>query len=113
MCKYCGEVKQIYDDDFSDYIAHDCVLVAFVHSRCKAARPLMRFLRKMEHEYPELLMLHYNMATDVTYAIRYEVYATPTLLLFRRGVLSDRVSGFTSEEDMMNLLDTWQNRTKD
>ena len=108
MCKYCGPISLIEDADFESFINNDVVLILFTHDKCKAGKPVLRNLRKMELQHPEFFMGRYNLSNSIEYAIKFNVVATPSLLLFKHGVLIDRVTGFLSEEELLGLLKTWQ-----
>ena len=111
MCRYdyTDALRTIEDIDVNYFIENDKVLLLVTHDKCKLGKPLIASLGRVEKQYPEFFMGRYNLSTNVEFAIKYEIAATPTLLFFKHGKVFDRVTGFLSEEELLELLHSWRN----
>jgi thioredoxin 1 len=69
---------------------------------CKAAEPVMK---KLSETRKDIKVCKVNVDDNMNIISKYNVRSVPTFLTFKSGELQDVLVGFSSERDILNLLD--------
>lgn len=99
--------QRVGTDDFDKVVLESKVpvLVDFYSDTCIPCKRLSPRLAKLEAELGDaLLVAKVNVGYDLPLAERYEVVASPTLLLFRDGSEVARHRGVMSPEELRDFV---------
>ena len=82
------------------------VLVDFYSDSCIPCKKIAPVLSKLESEYADRLkIVKLNVTFDEELAVKYNIEATPTLLLLNKGDEVSRLKGAVSKDEIVSLAD--------
>ncbi|WP_044974765.1 thioredoxin domain-containing protein [Ruminococcus sp. HUN007] len=82
------------------------VLVDFFSDSCVPCKKIALVLSKLESEYADRLkIVKVNVNFDEELAVKYNIEATPTLLLLNKGDEVSRLKGAVSKDEIVSLTD--------
>ena len=82
------------------------VLVDFYSDSCIPCKKIAPVLSKLESEYADKLkIVKVNAAFDDELVEKYDIEATPTLVLLNRGNEVSRLKGAASRDEIVSLVD--------
>ena len=82
------------------------VLADFYSDSCVPCKKIAPVLSKLESEYADRLkIVKLNVNFDEELAVKYNIEATPTLLLMNKGDEVSRLKGAVSKDEIVSLAD--------
>lgn len=81
------------------------VLVDFYADWCGPCQMLAPVLERIAEEYPQITVAKINTDKERELALSFGIESIPTLLLFKDGKLTDKATGYRSEEQISQMLD--------
>jgi len=82
------------------------VLVDFFSDSCVPCKKIAPVLSELESEYADRLkIVKVNVNFDEELAVKYNIEATPTLLLLNKGDEVSRLKGAVSKDEIVSLTD--------
>lgn len=99
-------IANITAENFDQQVAQsqDPVLVDFWASWCGPCTVLSPLVEELAEEHPEITFGKVNVDEAPELAVRYQVAAIPTLLLFRDGQPVDMSVGVKSKQELEDFL---------
>lgn len=99
-------IANITAENFDQQVAQsqDTVLVDFWASWCGPCTVLSPVVEELAEEHPEITFGKVNVDEAPELAVRYQVAAIPTLLLFRDGQPVDMSVGVKSKQELEDFL---------
>ncbi len=96
-------IKHYNDDDFSEVLKKDRVLVDFYATWCGPCKMLATVLEKFDEknmiEIAKVDVDHAEKSSN-----KYEIFSVPTLILFENGKEIKRQSGFMSQDQLEKFV---------
>lgn len=99
-------MKTIRTDEFEKEVlkAESPVLLEFYSDSCIPCRKMSPLLAELDEEYKDITFLKFNINSGQELTEKYEVMASPTILLFKNGKELDRIRGAAKKADIEKLL---------
>ena len=79
-----------------EVIAKDFCIVEFYSETCAPCKMLADVLERLDSQMPFINIVPVNITNLPHYAEKYQIHATPTLLIMNDGELCERLTGFVS-----------------
>lgn len=107
MCK-------LNDKNFEETIkAKDLVLVDFYATWCGPCKMQSEVLEKISVSRSancEIVKVDVDEAEEL--AVKYEIDAIPTLIIFKKGVLMQKSVGFVTEQEILSMIENIREKTE-
>ena len=102
-----GDIRHLTDADFEEAIQGDSpILVDFWAAWCAPCRMIAPVLEELAGEYGGRARVgKVNVDEQGAIAQRFGIQSIPTLMLFKKGEVADKVVGVASKEALTSLLD--------
>jgi thioredoxin 1 len=102
-----GDIQHLTDADFDEAIQGDSpILVDFWAAWCAPCRMIAPVLEELAGEYGGRARVgKVNVDEQGAIAQRFGIQSIPTLMLFKKGEVADKVVGVASKEALTSLLD--------
>lgn len=102
-----GDIHHLTDADFEEAIQGDTpILVDFWAAWCAPCRMIAPVLEELAGEYDGRARVgKVNVDENSATAQRFGIQSIPTLMLFKKGEVADKVVGVASKEALIRLLD--------
>ena len=100
-------VKSVDDRTFNDVIASGTVLVDFSAAWCGPCRmlaPMLEILAKEMQGTATIIQVDVDESQSI--AMQYDISSVPTLILFKDGVLKQRIVGLKDLASLKELIET-------
>lgn len=98
-------VKEIKDEEFENIIKeNDRVVIDCYASWCGPCKMLSPIIDSLSSELSEIKFYKINVDESSLVTSKYEIMSIPTLLVFEKGELKDRIVGFKSKSELKDLL---------
>ena len=100
--------KRIGKADFDSSVkeSQGLILVEFYSDSCIPCKQLSPILGDIEDDYEDRVTVYkVNVNFDAELAEAYQVMSSPTLILFRDGVVVDKKKGLVKKEELRAWLD--------
>ncbi|WP_338972759.1 thioredoxin [Spiroplasma endosymbiont of Panorpa germanica] len=91
-------------EEFNNLIADKKVLVDFYADWCGPCKMIAPILEEISNEQEETIIAKVDVDDLVDIAKNYEVMSIPTLILFDKGKLKERVTGFVPKNKILDLI---------
>lgn len=104
-------MKTIRTDEFEKEVlkAKSPVLLEFYSDSCIPCKKMSPLLAELDEEYKDITFLKFNINFGQEVTEKYEVMASPTILLFKNGKELDRIRGAAKKADIEKLLgEAWK-----
>lgn len=99
--------QQVDSSDFGKILqSENTVLADFYSDTCAPCRRMAPVFSELEQESGgRFRAVKVNVASDGDLAMRYDVQAVPTFILFRNGKESARIIGAVPKEELSAMID--------
>ena len=84
------------------------VLVDFFATWCGPCQMLGPILEKISKEISDIDIIKIDIDTCGDLAVKYDIEAVPTLILFKNGIELDRTLGFSDENELKNFINKYK-----
>jgi len=105
--KTMSEIRPLGDGDFSEEALKDVDLMAvlFESPWCQGCHAVEAFIKElMEEETPDCLWGKVDVSIEQGLAQRFGILSLPTLLVFRKGRIEERMVGRISKEKLRSAI---------
>ncbi len=82
------------------------VLIDFFADWCAPCRNMNPVLTRIAHKNGQIVVIKVNIEDHPASVEKYNIRGLPTLLLFKNGILVERISGYRSEKELQEILNT-------
>ncbi len=98
--------QRINTETFETEVLHEStpVLVDFYSDSCVPCKRMSPLLAELERDYPQVKIVKVNIQFDIELAERYAILSVPSLLLFRNGQETARLSGIADRQAIEKIL---------
>ena len=95
-------IKKIKEEDFEQEVlkSEKMVLVDFFATWCAPCQMLMPVLEKIASERNDFDIIEIDVDEAKELAMRYDIEAVPTMVIFRNGTAIDRIGGYYNKEEL-------------
>lgn len=103
-------VKVINSDEFNDVVlnSEEVVLVDFSADWCRYCKMLAPIIEELSEEMAgkvKVFEIDADKSPDIT--IKYSVMSLPTLMIFKKGELLDKIVGFNPKEIIKTKIEQY------
>lgn len=109
-----NEIKYITDKYFTeDYLSIAALVVLECLSNKASGQIMEPILKRVQHNFQvSVTHLRIDLNTNPTIQQQFQIYRTPSYLIFLNGKLIERISGFTSFNHLNAVLNNVLKRIK-
>lgn len=102
-------IIEVNEDNFEKIKeANKPVLLDFWAEWCTPCRYMQPIFEKVARRYfDKMIFGRINVDSNRSLAIKYEIYAIPTLILINNGRCVERVTGLISETELVRLIEKY------
>ena len=102
-------LKNIEEKDFESEVLKDnkVVIVDFFATWCGPCQMLMPVLRKVASERENIDIIEIDVDKAQSLAMRYDIEAVPTMIIFKNGIEIARIGGFYSKSELDEELEKY------
>ena len=95
-------INKIKEEDFEQEVlkSEKMVLVDFFATWCAPCQMLMPVLEKIASERNDFDIIEIDVDEAKELAMRYDIEAVPTMVIFRNGTAIDRIGGYYNKEEL-------------
>lgn len=99
-------LKHIKESEFNEAVLNSdkCILVDFFATWCMPCKMLGSVLEEIANEREDFDIVKINIDEEQNMAIKYEIEAVPTMLVFKNGELKKKVEGYLPKEELLNEI---------
>ncbi len=99
-------VLHINEAAFEQEVLHSDkpVLLDFFATWCGPCRQLSPILDSLAANHPEIKVVKVNVDEEMALAKQHKVFSIPTLVVYKNGEITNRVTGVRAEEELLNLI---------
>jgi thioredoxin 1 len=109
-----SEVVDLNEDNFSDVVSrHGIVLVECWSPKCGGCRLLGPIFSRVAKRHVQLTFARIDTLSEEALTSSLEVFHTPTLILYRDGILLFKQAGNFTEERLEDIVDQAKNLNMD
>ena len=99
-------VTIITEDDFDEMIASGVVIVDFYADWCGPCKMMAPIFEEAQNEYDgKAVLVKINVDENKNVAMKHRIMSIPTLLFFKDGQMTDRVSGVLDKGALYSKID--------
>lgn len=91
-------------EEFTEAIKDNLVLVDFYATWCGPCQMLSPVLEELEKEVSGLTVIKVDVDKSIELAKEHGILSIPALEVYKKGKLVDKALGYTSKEDLKDLL---------
>ena len=101
-----GKLKQVNDGNFNQEVlkAEQQVLVDFWAEWCGPCRMVGPVVEEIAREYDNIKVCKLNVDENQSTAVRYGVMSIPTLIMFDKGKVKNKVTGYMPKNSLVKRL---------
>jgi len=96
----------VTDLNFTDFVSGHAAMLSFTSPWCAACKKVHDHLDRLEGAYPAVSFGTMDISTSPNTPAGLKVLSIPTVIFFRQGRETGRLSGNISDADLRNRLDT-------
>ena len=97
-------VKEIKENEFENVIKEGKVLIDCYANWCGPCKMLSPIIDEISEELKDYNFYKLDVDTAEQLVLKYNVMSIPTLLIFDNGLLKQKVIGFKSKDDLLEIL---------
>ena len=98
--------KKIEENEFEQEVLNNkkMVIVDFFATWCGPCQMLMPVLESIASKEGKIDIIEIDVDEAQNLAMKYEIEAVPTMIIFKNGTMIDRLSGYYPEEELVEEL---------
>lgn len=93
-------VKEVTNKEFDSVIKKPIAIIDFWAEWCPPCRMVAPIIEEIEKKFKEITFAKIDIDKNKELALRFDVEIVPTLLIFRKGRLIDRIIGAVPLEEL-------------
>ena len=101
-------IKHANNENFNELVGEGRVLVDFFATWCGPCQMLSPILENFSKETSDIDIVKVDIDSCGDLAIKYDIEAVPTLILFKNGTEIDRTLGFLDENELKNFINKYK-----
>jgi len=82
----------------------DLALVDFYADWCMPCKAMAPIIEELAKKYPNILFAKVNVDENPDLAMKFDISAIPTLIIFKKGKFQERIVGFIPKTRLENIL---------
>lgn len=98
-------LKYVNEREFEREIQDGVVLVDFFATWCGPCQMLGNVLTEVDKRMPEVKILKVNVDESQNLAMKFRVFAVPTMVFYKNGKMVDKVEGFLNADQLQQHLE--------
>ena len=102
------EIIHADESNFNELISNGKILVDFFATWCGPCQMLSPILENFSKETSDIDIVKVDIDSCGDLAIKYDIEAVPTLILFKNGTEIDRTLGFLDENELKNFINKYK-----
>lgn len=102
-------MKNIDENDFNDLIKRNIlILIEFGSEGCAPCKKMKPFLKELENEFEGRIEVYFfDISKSQAKAMEYEILSIPQILIFKDGVLLERILGEQRKENFKKIIEKY------
>ncbi len=96
--------QRVNTEEFYTELKAPVLLADFYSDSCIPCKRIAPILAELEEEIPDVRFVKINVAYEEELTEKFDVMASPTLILFRNGEESGRIQGAVSKQEIESLI---------
>lgn len=99
-------LKHVSNKDFNEEVLNNSkvILVDFFATWCPPCKMLSPVIEKIASSRAEFDVAKINIDEEQELAMKYQVEAVPTMVIFKEGRIVDRIVGFADEDEIVSVV---------
>ena len=97
-------VKKISQNEFNEVTASEVAVIDFSATWCGPCQMLAPVIEELAEELTDVKVCKIDVDEERSLALKYKIMSIPTLVVFDRGEIARKSVGFSSKEEILELL---------
>ncbi len=103
--QYMKQIKKLNEQTFEQELQQDRVLVVdFGADWCPPCKALEPILFELQEQFPHVNFTKVDVEHELKLAERFSIKSLPTVLVFRKGTLTETVIGYRPKQQYVKIL---------
>ena len=101
-------IIHLENENYDEIVNNGLVVVDFFATWCGPCQMLSPILENFSKETSDIDIVKVDIDSCGDLAIKYDIEAVPTLILFKNGTEIDRTLGFLDENELKNFINKYK-----
>lgn len=98
-------LKHVNEREFEGEIKDGVVIVDFYATWCGPCQMLGNVLTEVDKRMPDIKILKVNVDESQKLAMKFKVFAVPTMVFYKDGRMVDKVEGFLNADQLQQHIE--------